>query len=143
MVESMDNLPDEELTERINRGEQQAFVVLVRRYERSLAALIGRRLGAAGTVDAVEDLLQETFVQAWRGLASQSPRNVRAWLYQVARNRCTDFLRSSERRERAVDDEALAVMVNRMGATDARQRAGDGGGRRGLRSGPDARTSGA
>ena len=122
MVELMDNLPDEELTERINRGEQQAFVVLVRRYERSLAALIGRRLGAAGTVDAVEDLLQETFVQAWRGLASQSPRNVRAWLYQVARNRCSDFLRSSERRERAVDDEALAVMVNRMGATDAWRR---------------------
>lgn len=122
MVELMDNLPDEALTARINRGEQHAFVVLLRRYERSLAALIRRRLGAAGTVDAVEDLLQETFVQAWRGLASQSPRNVRAWLYQVARNRCSDFLRSSERRERLVDDESLAVMVNRLGATDARQR---------------------
>lgn len=122
MVDLMDNLPDEALTERINRGEQQAFVVLVRRYERSLAALIGRRLGAAGTVDAVEDLLQETFVQAWRGLASQSPRNVRAWLYQVARNRCSDYLRSPQRRERVVDDESLAVMVNRLGATDSRQR---------------------
>lgn len=122
MVEMMDNLPDDELTERINRGEQQAFVVLVRRYERSLAALIGRRLGASGRVDAVEDLLQETFVQAWRGLASQSPRNVRGWLYQVARNRCSDFLRSSARRELAVDDESLAVMVNRIGATDARRR---------------------
>lgn len=122
MVDLMDNLPDEELTERVNRGEQQAFVVLVRRYERSLAALIGRRLGTAGTVDAVEDLLQETLVQAWRGLASQSPRSVRAWLYQVARNRCSDYLRSSQRRERVVDDESLAVMVNRLGATDARQR---------------------
>lgn len=121
MVELMDNLPDEELTERVNRGEQQAFVVLVRRYERSLAALIGRRLGTAGTVDAVEDLLQETFVQAWRGLASQSPRSVRAWLYQVARNRCSDFLRSSARRERVVDDESLAAMVNRLGAADARR----------------------
>ena len=122
MVESMHNLPDEDLTERICRGDQQAFLVLVRRYERSLAALIGRRLGAAGTVDAVEDLLQEAFLQAWRGLGSQSPRNVRAWLYQVARNRCSDFLRSSQRRERAVDDESLAVMVNRLGATDAEQR---------------------
>lgn len=122
MVELMDNLRDEDLTERINRGEQQAFVVLVRRYERSLATLIGRRLGTAGTVDAVEDVLQETLVQVWRGLASQSPGSVRAWLYQVARNRCSDFLRSSERRERLVDDESLAVMVNRLGAADARRR---------------------
>ena len=38
MVELMENLPDEELTERVNCGEQQAFLVLVRRYERSLAA---------------------------------------------------------------------------------------------------------
>ena len=122
MVELMENPSDEQLTERIRRGDQQAFAVLLRRYERSLVALIGRRLGAAGLVDTVEDLLQETFVQAWIGLASQSPRNVRAWLYQVARNRCSDFLRSSQRRERVVDDGLLAVMVNRVGATDARQR---------------------
>lgn len=118
----MKDLPDERLAERIRRGDSQAFVVLVRRYERSLAALIGRRLGATGTVDAVEDLLQETFVQAWTGLGSLSPRDVRAWLYQVARNRCSDYLRSPQRREQFVDDDALATMVNRMGVVDARRR---------------------
>ena len=118
----MENLPDERLAERIRGGDGRAFVVLVRRYERSLAALIGRRLGATGAVDAVEDLLQETFAQAWAGLESQSPRDVRAWLYQVARNRCSDYLRSPQRREQFVDDDALATMVNRMGAVDARRR---------------------
>ena len=118
----MENPDDELLIRRIRRGEQQAFVMLVRRYERSLAALVGRRLAAAGVVDAVEDVLQETFVHAWTGLRSGSPRDVRAWLYQVARNRCADYLRSSQRRERFVEDDVLAVMVNRVGAVDARQR---------------------
>ena len=122
MDECMKDLPDERLAERIRGGDSQAFVVLVRRYERSLAALIGHRLATTGAVDAVEDLLQETFVQAWAGLGSSSPRDVRAWLYQVARNRCSDYLRSPQRRERFVDDDALATMVNRMGAVDARRR---------------------
>ena len=116
----MKDLPDERLAERTRSGDGQAFVVLVRRYERSLAALIGRRLGATGAMDAVEDLLQETFAQAWAGLGSLAPRDVRAWLYQVARNRCSDYLRSPQRREQFVDDDALATMVNRMGAVNAR-----------------------
>ncbi len=119
MVEPMETLDDEHLVARIRSGEQKAFATLVRRYEQSLVALIRSRLGP---VNAVEDVLQETFLQAWRGLALQSPRDVRAWLYQVARNRCSDFLRSPERRGRLVDDESLAVMVNRLGATNARQR---------------------
>ena len=104
---------------RIRSGEQDAFVVLIRRYERSLVALIRSRLGA---VDAVQDVLQETLVHAWTGLRTREPRDVRAWLYQVARNRCSDHLRSAERREHALPDAALAVMVDRRGVADARRR---------------------
>ncbi|MYI99363.1 MAG: RNA polymerase sigma factor, partial [Gemmatimonadetes bacterium] len=112
-------LDDQMLVQQIRAGEEQAFVTLIRRYERSLVALIRDRIGA---VDAVEDVLQETLVHAWSGLRDRAPRHVRAWLYQVARNRCADYLRSTQRRERFVESEELATMLNRFGVLKARQR---------------------
>jgi RNA polymerase sigma factor (sigma-70 family) len=85
----------------------------------SLAALIRDRLSSS---NALEDVLQETLVHAWSGLRVQAPKNVRAWLYQVARNRCSDYLRSTQRRERFVETDALATIVNRFGVAQSRQR---------------------
>ena len=61
-------------------------------------------------------------MRAWSGLRVQEPGNVRAWLYQVARNRCSDYLRSPQRRERIVEAEELTLTVNRLGVADARRR---------------------
>ncbi|MCY3763419.1 MAG: sigma-70 family RNA polymerase sigma factor, partial [Gemmatimonadetes bacterium] len=97
----------------------EAFAALIRRYERSLRALIHSRLGAW---DAAEDVLQETLMHAWAGLRVQEPRNARAWLYQVARNRCSDYLRSTRRRERLIETEELTRTANRLGMAEARQR---------------------
>jgi len=48
-----------------------------------------------------EDVLQTTFVQAFRDLPKWQPRGtLRAWLYAIARNRCLDALKA-ERRRRA------------------------------------------
>lgn len=107
------------LARRILAGEQQAFTTLIRRYERSLVALIRHRLGA---VDAVQDVLQETLVHAWVSLRARQPRDPRAWLYQVARNRCSDYLRALGRRETPTEDGALEVMVDRLGVADVRRR---------------------
>lgn len=119
MVKPMQNLDDEELARRVRDGGGEAFTILIRRYEHSLIALIRGRLGA---VDAVEDVLQETLVHAWTGLKAGRPRDVRAWLYQVARNRCSDYLRSPQRRDRPVDGQSLDVMVNRLGVADGGRR---------------------
>ena len=119
MDDSLQLPTDDELARRIRAGDEHAFLTLVRRYERSLWRLVRSRLGA---VDAVQDVLQETLVHAWTGLRNREPRDVRPWLYQVARNRCSDHLRSSARREHAVGDETLATMVNRLGVADARRR---------------------
>ncbi len=83
---------DHLLAERIRRGSEDAFVRLIRRYERTLAGLIRSRIGCG---DQVQDVLQETLVHIWSGLRRDTPRDVRAWMLQVARNRCRDYFRST------------------------------------------------
>ena len=112
---------DRQLAIQVRQGDEQAFVMLVRRHERVLARLIGHFIG--GGDDAVQDVLQETMVSAWSGLSKNTPHDVRAWLMQVARNRCRDHFRSTQRRELFVEDETLVLMVNRLGLARARERA--------------------
>ena len=96
---------DQLLAEQVRQGDEKAFVHLIRHYERTLVELIRYRVGSD---DPVQDVLQETLVQVWSGLRRDTPRDVRAWLLQVARNRCRDYFRSTQRRELFVETEALA-----------------------------------
>ncbi len=110
---------DQLLAAQVRQGNEQALVHLIRRYERTLVGLIRHRVGSG---DQVQDVLQDTLLHVWSGLRRDTPRDVRAWLLQVARNRCRDYFRSTQRRELFVETEALAPMVNRFGVAQARQR---------------------
>jgi RNA polymerase sigma-70 factor (TIGR02960 family) len=57
-----------------------------------------------GSVQDAEDILQETFLAAWRGLDLFDGRSsLRAWLYRIATNRCLNALRDKGRRPREVE----------------------------------------
>ena len=46
-----------------------------------------------GSFEEAEDLVQETFLRAWRGRATlRRRRGLRAWLYKIATNACLDAL---------------------------------------------------
>ena len=69
---------------------------LVEPYRRELRVHCYRMLGSL--TDA-EDVLQETLLAAWRGLAGFEGRaSVRAWLYRIATNRCLNAMRDAKRR---------------------------------------------
>lgn len=54
-----------------------------------------------GSVDEAEDLVQETFLRAWRARESFTRRGagaLRAWLYRIATNACLDVVRQRPRR---------------------------------------------
>ncbi|HWE33253.1 MAG TPA: sigma-70 family RNA polymerase sigma factor [Solirubrobacteraceae bacterium] len=73
-------------------GEDNAFDVIHDRYRGLLLTYVRHVLGASHA-DA-EDVLQDVFVRAYRGLrAHDRTLNLSPWLYRVARNACIDELR--------------------------------------------------
>jgi RNA polymerase sigma-70 factor (TIGR02960 family) len=82
--------------ERARDGDEQAFRELTDPYRRELQLHCYRMLGSL--TDA-EDMLQETLLAAWRGLADfQERASVRTWLYRIATNRCLNARRGAGRR---------------------------------------------
>ena len=52
-----------------------------------------------GSVQDAEDVLQETLLAAWQGIAGFEDRaSLRTWLYRIATNRCLNARRSAGRR---------------------------------------------
>jgi RNA polymerase sigma-70 factor (TIGR02960 family) len=77
-------------------GDQAAFAALVDRHRRELHVHCYRMLGS---FEEAEDVVQETFLRAWRRRDSvHGGPGLRAWLYRIATNACLDELRRSRRR---------------------------------------------
>jgi RNA polymerase sigma-70 factor (ECF subfamily) len=76
--------------------DERAYAEIAEGHRRELQVHCYRMLGS---VQDAEDVVQETMLAAWRGLAAFENRSsVRTWLYRIATNRCLNFLRDSARR---------------------------------------------
>ena len=76
--------------------ELDDFPTLTQRYQRELLAHCYRM---SGSVHAAEDLVQETFLRAWKASGDFEGRSsVRTWLYRIATNVCLTNLEGRPRR---------------------------------------------
>ncbi len=72
-------------------GDQHAFEILVERYHSALFNFICHCLG---DYDTACDILQQVFLQLYISMPTlRTEEPLKAWLFQVARNRCLDELR--------------------------------------------------
>ncbi len=94
------DIPDEDrrLVDRAKGGDVRAFEALVRRYERWVFTLALRMVG--DRADA-EDMAQEVFLKAYRGLPGfRGGSRFSTWLYAIASHHCLNHLASRDVRSR-------------------------------------------
>src|ERR1700732_1816372 len=83
--------------DRAKAGDGEAFRVLVDRHSRSVFRLAFRM---TGNEQDAEDLVQETFLRAYRQIARFEGRaGLSTWLYRIAANCSLDLIRARKRRQ--------------------------------------------
>ncbi len=93
---------DVELIQRTLDGDNTAFSELVRKYQKSVHALAWQKIG---DFHIAEDITQETFLNAYQNLSKlKEPQSFASWLYVIATNRCTAWLRKKRFRTQSLED---------------------------------------
>ncbi|HEY3488369.1 MAG TPA: RNA polymerase sigma factor RpoE [Gammaproteobacteria bacterium] len=84
------------LVRRVQGGDKAAFDLLVKKYQSRIAKLIGRFIHDAAEV---EDVTQEAFIKAYRGLANfRGESAFYTWMYRIAINTAKNYLVSTGRK---------------------------------------------
>ncbi len=87
----MEREDDVQLIQRTLSGDDTAFGILLRRHQKSVHALVWRKIGDFHTA---EDITQDTFLQAYKKLSTLKNHNQFAgWLYVIADRLCIDWSR--------------------------------------------------
>lgn len=99
-------VPDAELVRRVLAGDVEAFGALVGRYRPRCARFAAQMMGS---MEDAEEVVQESFLRAYRALRSCDPERFGAWLFRIVANRCRTARLRRMRRDRlvVVDEDAL------------------------------------
>lgn len=93
---------DQELVERAQRGDKQAFGMLVDKYQRKLGRLLSRLIRDQAEI---EDVVQESFIKAYRALPNfRGDSAFYTWLYRIGINTAKNYLVSMGRRPQVSND---------------------------------------
>jgi len=98
---------DLKLIENIRTGDEAALAALYDRYSGMLYAMLLRILKDTG---AAEEILQDLFLQVWRGAARFDPSRgtIGSWLLVIGRSRALSRLRMRKSREALEEHEAFS-----------------------------------
>ncbi len=87
---------DQQLVERVQRGDKAAFDLLVSKYQRRLGRLISRFVRDPAEA---EDVTQDAFIKAYRALTGfRGESAFYTWLYRIGINTAKNYLLANKRR---------------------------------------------
>ena len=100
-----DSTSDADYVRRLQRGETEAFEMLVRRHEKTIFNLVYRMLG---DYDEAAEVSQEVFLSAYRAIGQfRGDANFSTWLYRIALNHTSTRRKTLIRRQQrnvAIED---------------------------------------
>ena len=94
-------ISDAECVRKLQRGETDAFEILIRRHQKTIFNLVYRMLG---DYDEAAEISQESFLSAYRAIGNfRGDANFSTWLYRIALNHATTRRKSlNTRQQRSV-----------------------------------------
>ena len=93
---------DVQLIQRTLSGDEAAFGVLVQKHQKSVHALVWRKIG---DFHYAEEVTQDTFLQVYRKLPTlKDPHKFAGWLYVIANRLCIDWMRKKNPTTQSLED---------------------------------------
>ncbi|MEM8498797.1 MAG: RNA polymerase sigma factor RpoE [Pseudomonadota bacterium] len=87
---------DQQLVQRVKKGDKRAFDLLVVKYQHKILGLVARYVRDSGEV---QDVTQEAFIKAYRALPKfRGDSQFYTWLYRIAINTAKNHLMAKGRR---------------------------------------------
>ncbi|MDE0325248.1 MAG: sigma-70 family RNA polymerase sigma factor [Candidatus Poribacteria bacterium] len=97
---------DVQLIHSILSGNDEAFSILVKKYQKSVHALAWRKIG---DFHYAEEITQDTFLQAYKKLSTlKNPNQFAGWLYVIANRLCLNWLRKKKPAIQSLDGTSTA-----------------------------------
>ena len=102
------NINDADLIQRILDGDQGAFTTLVNKYQKSVHALVWRKIG---DFHIAEEITQDVFLKVYKRLSTlKRPDHFPGWLYVIATRRCIAWLRKNRLSTKSLDAMSAAQL---------------------------------
>ena len=99
---------DVALIHRVLDGDNTAFTELVNKYQKPVHALVWRKVG---DFHIAEEITQDTFLKAYQRLATlKKPQRFASWLYVIAANHCSTWLRKKRLRTQSLEETSSAQL---------------------------------
>ena len=96
---------DVQLIHRILSGDDEAFSILVQKYQKSVHALVWRKIG---DFHIAEEITQDTFLRVYRSLATlKDPKLFAGWLYVIANRLCINWNKENRAVMQSLEDTSM------------------------------------
>lgn len=91
-----EQLTDQQIVERVQNGDKNAFGLLVTKYQHKVANLVSKYVKNSGDV---ADVTQEAFIKTYRALATfRGESAFYTWLYRIAVNTAKNYITAQSRK---------------------------------------------